>query len=301
MKSIGNYAFCLCGRLTSANIPDSVTAIGENAYNLCSSLETLTLPKDLKIIKKETFLFCKALKSVTIPAKIKYIYANAFNGCDNIQEVIALPEAPPLLYDNSFSNYAITLKVPDSSKEAYMSSSPWNKFKEIIALEKSQTETPKCEQPTISYENGQLKFASATEGAKFVSEITDADIKNHYDATISLTVTYNISVYATKADYTNSDIATATLCWIESEPKSEGITNGVAHVPAKAILIQSEDGFLKVEGVDDGTPVSVFTSDGKQAGSGVSHNGAALVGTNIQSGTVAIVKINNQSVKVVIK
>lgn len=114
-------------------------------------------------------------------------------------------------------------------------------------------------------------------------------------------MTYNISVFASKFGYENSETATATLCWIDATPQTEGITNGVASIPANAVLIQSEGGILKVEGVDEGTPVSVYTLDGKQAGSAVSRNGVALVGTNIQPGNTTIVKIGNKSVKVIMK
>ena len=56
-----------------------------------------------------------------------------------------------------------------------------------------------------------------------------------------------------------------------------------------------------MEGVDDGTQVSVYTPDGKQAGSAVCRTGAALVGTSILSGNTAIVKIGEKSVKVIVK
>ena len=75
----------------------------------------------------------------------------------------------------------------------------------------------------------------------------------------------------------------------------------MAQVPSKAVLIQSEGGILKVEGIDDGTQVAVYTPDGKQAGSAVCRNGAALVGTSIQPGNTAIVKIGERVVKFLIK
>ena len=56
-----------------------------------------------------------------------------------------------------------------------------------------------------------------------------------------------------------------------------------------------------MEGIDDGTSISLYTPDGKLVCNGVSRNGAALIGTNIPSGNTAIVKIGNKSVKVVLK
>ena len=168
-----------------------------------------------------------------------------------------------------------------------------------MATDGTTPETPKCEKPTISYENGQLKMSCATEGVEYVTDITDADIKKHYDATISLTATYNISVYATKAGYDNSETATATLCWIDKEPVID--VTGISQVPAQAVLIQSEGGLLTVQGLDDSTEVSVYGVNGMEAGAAVSHNGQAQVNTHLSPGSVAIVKIGEKSVKVVIK
>ena len=42
----------------------------------------------------------------------------------------------------------------------------------------------------------------------------------------------------------DSDVVTATLCWIDSEPKAEGLSNGVANVRANAIMIKPENGHL---------------------------------------------------------
>ena len=139
------------------------------------------------------------------------------------------------------------------------------------------TTPEKCAKPTISYNNGKLTYNCETEGATCQSTITDADIKSYSDNEVQLTVTYNISVYATKAGYDNSETATATLCWMDKEPTTEDITDGVSQIPSNAVLIQSEGGILKVEGVDDGTQVAVYTPDGKQAGSAICRNGPPLL------------------------
>ena len=164
--------------------------------------------------------------------------------------------------------------------------------------------TPKCAKPTIYYSNGKLSFKSDTEGAKFVSEITDSDIKKHYDNKVQLCVTYNISVYATKSGYENSDVATATLYWIDVEPKTEGITDGTTgakQIEANAVLIQTENGQISVSGANDGTAISVFATNGLQIGSAVSNSGQAVINANLPSGSIAIVKIGVKSVKVAVK
>ena len=45
-----------------------------------------------------------------------------------------MPETPPFLYDNSFSNYDITLKTSENALEAYSNTEPWSKFSKIVAL-----------------------------------------------------------------------------------------------------------------------------------------------------------------------
>ena len=158
-----------------------------------------------------------------------------------------------------------------------------------------------CARPTISYNKGRLSFYSATEGALCHYTISDSDITSSYGNEVQLTVTYTIMVFATKSGYRNSDTATATLCWIDVDPKTEGITNDIANIPANAVLIQSENGSISVSGAGDGTAISVFGTNGVKVGAAVSHSGQAVVDTKLPSGSVAIVKIGEKSVKVVVK
>ena len=304
VTSIGNYAFYNCSGLTSVTIPNSVTSIGGCAFEGCSGLTSVTIPNSVTSIGGFAFYGCSGLTSITIGSGIKTIYSSAFASCPELTDVTCYAENVPntdtQAFKDSYIEYA-TLHVPSASVNAYKAADPWKNFKSVVAIGGDTPETPKCEKPTISYENGQLKMSCATEGVEYVTDITDADIKKHYDATISLTATYTISVYATKSGYDNSETTTATLCWIDQQPKTEGITNGIANIPAQAVLIQSEGGSIKVQGVDEGTQVNVYSINGTQAGSAISQNGQAVVATNLQAGSVAIVKIGQKSIKVVIK
>ena len=310
VTSIGNYAFSMCSGLTSVTIPNSVTSIGNHAFRYCFGLTSVTIPNSVTSIGDEAFYDCSGLTSVTIGSGVTSIGNDAFDGVD-IPTVISLIENPFTITgktsdyrtfsQNTFNN--ATLYVPNGTIDKYKATDGW---KDFVFIEEGTgggdtPTTQKCEKPTISYENGQLKFASATDGAEFISEITDSDIKKNYEATVSLTATYNISVYATKSGYDNSETATATLCWIDASPKTEGITNGIANIPAQAVLIQSEGGSIKVQGVDEGTQVNVYGINGTQAGSAISQSGAAIVNTNLQPGSIAIVKIGQKSVKVAMK
>lgn len=160
---------------------------------------------------------------------------------------------------------------------------------------------PKCAIPIISYENGQLSFTCETEGAEFISEITDADVKQHNSATISLTSTYNISVYAKAPNHANSDIAKATLCWIDAEPTKDGMIDGITNVSAKPVLIQSNGNVLAIRGADLGTSISVFDVSGREVGAAVVDSETTNVKTSLARGQVGIVNISGRSIKVVIK
>ena len=88
-------------------------------------------------------------------------------------------------------------------------------------------------------------------GVEFVSEITDTDIRKFYDAKVSLSVTYTINVFATKDGYDNSEVATATLCWIESDPKKEGVgEDKITELNALPVLIQTQDGNITIQGLE---------------------------------------------------
>ena len=305
VTSIGKEALRNCSGLTSVTIPNSVTSIGDYAFMYCSGLTSITIPGSVTSIEEGTFLGCSGLTSITIPGSVTYIKGDAFSGCD-LSIVISKIENPFDIDTNVFTNntfFNSTLYVPSGTIDKYKATDGWNKFTWIEEENGggSNPEAQKCEKPTINYQNGKLTFHSATEGAVCHSTITDADITSYNSNEVQLGVTYNISVYASKTGYENSETATATLCWIDVEPKTEGIDNAIAQVRANAVMIKTEGGQLTIEGVDDYTNISVYNIDGVQMGSAISRNGVALVNTSITSNSIAIVKVGNKSVKVLMK
>ena len=309
VSSIGEHAFAYCISLISITIPNSVTSIGKSAFASCSGLTSVTIPNSVTSIGNYAFHICSGLTSVTIPKSVKSIGIGAFDGVE-IPTVISLIENPFAItgkttYNRTFSlntfNNA-TLYVPVGTTDKYKATEGWKDFM-FIEEGNGGGETPptpeKCENPTISYNNGKLTYHCETEGATCQYSITDSDIKSGSGDEVQLTATYNISVYATKAGYDNSDVATATLCWIDVEPKTEGITNSIANVPAKALLIQTTGGSINVQGCDDGERIGVYSINGSQVGTAVSQNGSATVNTTLQPGSVVIIKVGEKSIKVV--
>ncbi len=337
VTNIGKCAFSGCRGLTSVTIPNSVTSIGESAFSGCSDLSSVTIPNRVTSIEDYTFAKCSGLTSVTIPNSVTNIGNCAFIGCSGLTSVtipnsvtsigvrafdgwdlpvvISLIENPFAIigkvpYDRTFSQntfYNATLYVPTGTIDKYKATDGW---KDFVFIEEGSggteggggaTTPEKCENPTISYSNGKLSFTSATEGATCQYDITDTDIKAGSGNEVQLTVTYNLSVYATKVGCENSETVTATLCWIDVDPKTEGIENSIANVRANPVLIQSNGGVLNISGIDDGTDVVVYSVSGQMVGTSKANGNQATVFTNIRKGEVAIVKIGDKSVKVVMQ
>ena len=163
------------------------------------------------------FSNCDGLTSVTIGIGIESIGSLAFAKCSELTDVYCYADNVPNTISDAFSDSYIeyaTLHVPAASINAYNAAEPWKNFKSIVATNGElppTPPTPKCENPVISYENGKLIFSCATDGVEFVSEIVSDDVKKHYGNEISLTTTYTVSVYATKAGYENSDVVTKNI------------------------------------------------------------------------------------------
>lgn len=305
VTSIGHSAFKYCSSLTSLEIPNSVTSIGYEAFSGCTSLTTIEIPNSVTEISGSAFYGCSSLTTVTLGDHVQYIYDKAFAKCTNLTDVYCHATFPPstttTAFQDSYVDYA-TLHVPEISIPYYKAQAPWSDFGSFVVLsDEPEDELGTCDTPIIKFENGKLKFECETEGAEFVSEITDEDVKKHYTAEIDLTATYHISVYATATGYERSEAVNATLCWIGVEPQTEGITNEVSEVKALPVLIQAYGGDINVQGADDGTQISVYSVDGKQSGSAVSQHGTATVNTSLQPGSIGIVKIGEKSIKVVMK
>ncbi|MDE7086175.1 MAG: leucine-rich repeat domain-containing protein [Prevotella sp.] len=302
-----------CSGLKAITIGNSVTAIGDKAFYKCSGLTAITIPNSVTSIGEWAFYNCNGLTEITIGNSVTDIREYAFcftNRKGGVVEITSLIEEPKGIDQSVFSDDLYknaSLYVPKGTMEKYKACTGWKNF---IWMEEgtgsgtgegTNPTTETCATPTISYSKGKLTFNCETEGATCHSSITDTDITSYNTNEVELGVTYNISVYAAKAGWYNSETVTATLCWIDQEPKTEGMETGMTQVAAKAVLIQSKGGTIHVQGAEDGTPISIYGINGSQAGSAISQYGTASINTSLQSGSIAIVKVGQKSVKVLVK
>ena len=283
-------------------IPNSVTSIGYLAFSDCSGLTSVTIPNSVTSIGDYAFRDCSGLTSVTIGSGVERIGTKAFSDCPELLDVYCYAEKVPSTKSNAFNgSYPeyITLHVPDASIDSYKATAPWSRIVRIVGLsveEPEQPEVEKCATPVVTYAEGKLSFSCDTEGVNYVTKLVAEDAKEYYDAEIELSATYNIEVYATKANCENSDIVNVALVWVENGDVDE--ETGVISVPAAPVLVQGNGGVLSVSGVAKGTDVVVYTISGTEIARSTATDGTATISTGLPSGTIVVVKFGNKSVKV---
>lgn len=295
VTSIGS-AFYGCTGLTSIIIPNSVTSIS-GAFQGCTGLSSIIIPNSVMEIGWSTFKGCTGLTSVIIPNSVNSIGDHAFEGCMGLKDIYCYADNVPRTSQNAFDGSNInnaTLRVKANCIDAYKVVEPWNKFWKIVALNQ-------CAKPTIQYANGKLHFSCETENVSFESTITDTDIKSYTSNDIELSVTYTINVYAQKTCFENSDVATATLCWIDADPSTEGVTDGIANINAKAVLIQTTGNTLSISGAEEGTPISIYDISGRIVGTATAATENTNIPTSLKPGDIGLVKIGEKTIKIIMK
>ena len=217
VTSIGIYAFYKCSGLTSVTIPNSVKSIDEGTFGVCSSLTSIVIPKSVTSIGSYAFSYCSGLTTITIPVGVTSIGDNAFSNCSDLMNVYCYARKSPKMgtkvFDNSGIQYA-TLYVPEASIKGYGITDPWSGFGDIKALSGEYPEIPeitKCATPTILYENGKLSFSCETEGVRFVCNFSTPSESYEEGVAVNMPNKLQVSVYAKKDGYENSDVATKDI------------------------------------------------------------------------------------------
>ena len=303
-SSYGYSPFYRNTSLREVVITDKETEISANEFYGCTNLQNFTVGDGVTTFGDWAFSGCSSLKKLSFGSQLKTIGKEAFSDCVAVTEITSKATTPPTCGSmalDDINKWECTLNIPKGCSAAYQAAEQWKEFFFITEGEEGEPIVPEkvCATPTISYENGKLIFNCETEGAVCKSTITDDDIASYEANEVQLNVTYNISVYATKEGYKDSEVAKATLCWIDVEPKSEGLTDtDIANVKALPVVVQASNGTITVTGANDGTMVEVYGISGTKLGEAMTTLNTATIHTDAQTGSVVIVKVGNKSIKV---
>ena len=236
---------------------ETAAVIGNNnATGSVTIAPTIGLDYTYKItaIDGKAFLGRADITSIEIPATVTTIGERTFANIDKLTDVTVhaeeIPETDRTAFENSYIEDYVTLHVPAGAVDKYKAAAPWKNFKEIVAIEESGQEDPevpvgpqKCAIPTISFKDGKIMFACETEGVTFKYRVTNAEEKEAEGDEVVIDGVYNVSVYATKDGYEDSDVATKEI----KLPTVKGDVNGdnkvdvADHVELSKIILKQEE------------------------------------------------------------
>ena len=251
VTAIGVSAFSDCTSLTSVTIPNSVTSIALFAFSGCTSLTSVTIPNSVTNITACAFANCTSLTSITIPNKVTSINYKTFAGCSGLTSV-TIPNSVTSIGEGAFLKCSGLTSVTIPNSVIRIDA---NAFADCDLIEViSKIENP-FNIATDIFSNNTFNYATL-----YVPERT----KNKYKAQEG---------------------------WKNFVHIEEGVPSGIEQPVSKTTPIQIVDGVLTIQNIKNGTYVSVYNANGTIVGSTISKNERAIIDTNMQPGSVAIVKI----------
>ena len=106
--------------------------------------------------------------------------------------------------------------------------------------------TPQCATPSVSYKDGEIIFSCATDGVKYVSDISVSDVKDYFGTQVKISKIYKVSVYAHRDGYKDSEQTTCDIL-IDSNGQpligdvdGNGVVNDSDHEALSRIILQKK-------------------------------------------------------------
>ena len=289
LKKINGDAFFGCKNLSSIAIPKSVTDIGESAFAGCVSLTSVVIPDGVEVIKACIFQGCHGLKSVTLPNSVTKIERWAFVGCESLTS-IDIPTGVTVIDAIFQGSGLVSVNIPNGVTEILPSA--FYECEDLTSVVIPGTVTrvvyafAGCKKLKDVYcyaENVPVAYVEDTYGEKIVmSPFSSVDLSSA-----------TLHVPAASVEKYKADEYWGKFCTIL--PIEDGTTR--IDATSSNCDIKAYGGAITVSGCRDGESVSVYSVGGQLIGATTIKNGSAVIKTNLQAGSVVIVKIGQKSVK----
>lgn len=134
-RIIGRHAFEACTALSSIEIPTDVEQIRYGAFQQCPNLTRIDMDRwgGLSVLQGYAFNTRSVIESLSIPEGLEEIAESAFSGC-SCKEMYVYWLTPPEIRVLPNPKSCI-LYVPQGSRDTYLASPNWSRFKEIKEVE----------------------------------------------------------------------------------------------------------------------------------------------------------------------
>ena len=294
VTEIPGTSFSGCSKLKIVSLPEGLKEIKSHSFDGCKSLTEIIIPESVTVL--EGFTNCSGLTTITIPRNVTDVY---FYGCENLLKIYSYIEEPrdiayPSTAFTKNSYYSGTLYVPKGTIEKYKSKEGWKSFTWIEEM--SGSDDKKCATPVLSYSNKELKYDCDTNGATIHETIKCSDAATTiFSGSHKLNAVYEISAYATADGYSQSETITAKLFWVDGSLESSNINNVRANT--RGILIQNDDDFLRISGLNDNEQVIIYDISGRQLYTAKSFGGTAIFSIN-KADKIVVVKVGDETMKI---
>lgn len=311
------YAFNVAAGNTNMHSTDgmlfySKTEYLGNALTVCPPMQQtntgivertqVVVPGETEWIGTGAPVFSSNMKRITIPAGVTRISYDAFKYCTNLKTIICQGTTPPI-YDDGGEPFptsllnTTTVYVPKGCTETYRQGWPYRTFadfKNIVEYDPANPNIP-AENPDDPEEPDEPDIP-ADEGTvtSLILLLKDGTTQTYElaEQPVITVVGTELKIVANHADVSIplSDVVRYTF---------QKRTTGIDEVDTNQEVIDYKDGVLTLSGLEAGTPISLYTIDGRllQAHT-VADDGTYRQSLASLRQGVYVVKVNHKSYKI---
>lgn len=269
LETIGTRAFAYCSSLSSVSLPYSIKTLGENAFAYCSNLISASLPDAIMTVPPYVFYKCTSLKSVKISKYSFFIGKYAFYGCSSLISV-ELPSFIIMIGEKAFQDCTSlqSVVIPDGVTDLFSYSfANCPNLKDVYCLSEK---VPSASSST--FYNSKINYATLHVLSKSLNDYKYASVWNNFGKIVALS---------------DDEIQTLDIDEVEN-------TND----PSFKIMVNK--GNIWIDGLKRGTKIYVYRVSGQMIYSTEAKSNSLSIDLSQKKGEMMILKIGNQTKKIVI-